>query len=110
MSTDTIRLHYTYAIAVLVLIGSYMLLTTPIPDVNGEAKLAFLGAVVGGVILFVFNRESSVSAARATERAIEQGAAQGVRETTRMQQASEATDEAERARVEPEPPLTGGPR
>ena len=82
MSTDTMRLHYTYLIAILVLIGAFYLLTTPTPDVSGGEKLAFLGAVVGGVILFVFNRESSVSAARATERAIEQGANSGLRETT----------------------------
>ncbi len=82
MSTDTLRLHYTYGIAILVLVGVFYLFITPTPDISGGEKLAFLGTVVGGVILFVFNRESSVSAARATERAIEQGANNGARQST----------------------------
>jgi hypothetical protein len=80
VNTDTIRLHYTYGIGIIVLIAAFALLLVPTPDISGEAKLAFVTFVAGIVLGFVFNRESSVSAARATERAIDQGANAGVKQ------------------------------
>jgi hypothetical protein len=75
MTTDSWRLHYTYAIAIIVLLGAGLMLFIPTPDITGEAKLAFVTFVAGIVLGFVFNRESAVGAARATERAHEAGAA-----------------------------------
>lgn len=94
MNIDTIRLHYTYLIALIVLLGAGYLLLTPTPDITGGEKLAFVGAAVGVVLAFIFNRESAVSAARATERAIEQGVT-GEREVTRQRRESVLRDQAE---------------
>jgi hypothetical protein len=75
MNTDTWRLHYTYGIAIVVLVGAGLMLFIPTPDITGEAKLAFVTFVAGIVLGFVFNRESAVGAARASERAHDAGAA-----------------------------------
>ncbi|HVM30780.1 MAG TPA: hypothetical protein VM305_08460 [Candidatus Limnocylindrales bacterium] len=74
VSTDTIRLHYTYGIGLLCLIGSFVLLLLDTPGVEGTAKLALVTTVLGIVLGFIFSRESSVGGARAAERAIQQGA------------------------------------
>lgn len=76
MSSDTMRLHYTYGIAVLVLVGAFVLLFFETPGITGGEKLAFIAGLTTGVIGFVFNRETAVGEARKTERAIAQGAAQ----------------------------------
>jgi hypothetical protein len=101
MSTDTWRLHYTYLIGAGVLALAFGLLLLHTPDISGESKLAFVTFVAGIVLGFVFNRESSVSAARAQERAIEQGANGGIRESTLTGQ---ATPGVLRDQVAPPPP------
>lgn len=74
MNADSFRLHYTYLIAILVIVGSGYMLLTETPGVTGEQKLALVTFVLGLVLGFIFNRESSAGSARATERAIAQGA------------------------------------
>lgn len=76
MNADTIRLYFTYGIAVLVLAGTFLLLVVP-SQVPSDQLLPFLTGIVGIVIGFVFNRESTVAGSRATERAINQGASGG---------------------------------
>jgi len=72
-TADTIRLIFTYGIAVLVLIGAFMLLTRP--SQVGETDLVpFVTMVVGIVLGFVFNRESTTAGQRSAERAVELGA------------------------------------
>lgn len=78
MSTDTWRLHYTYLIALLVLVGCFVLLLLPTGDVTGSDKLTLITFVAGIVLGFVFNRESTVAGARAAERAVAQGSAGGL--------------------------------
>jgi hypothetical protein len=82
VTSDTWRLHYTYLIAILVLLGAWAMLFMPTPDITGGEKLNFAIFVSGIVLGFVFNRESSVSGARSAERQIEQGAQGGVRTST----------------------------
>lgn len=79
MTSDTIRLYFTYAIAVLVLLGTFLLLIWP-SQVPAEQLLPFLTGIVGIVIGFVFNRESTTSGARASERAVAQGASGGAQQ------------------------------
>jgi len=76
-NSDTLRLLFTYTIAVLVLIGSFVLLVVP-SQVGSEGVIPFVTGVVGIVLGFVFNRESTTAGQRATERAVAQGANAGV--------------------------------
>ena len=76
MNSDTIRLIFTYVIAVLVLLGAFLLLIFP-SQVGAEGVVPFVTGIVGIVLGFVFNRESSTAGARATERAVAQGANAG---------------------------------
>lgn len=73
-STDTIRLYFTYGIAVLVVVGAGALVLAKIDEIPAEALLALVTFVLGLALGFVFNRESSAGAARQSERAIAQGA------------------------------------
>jgi fatty acid desaturase len=74
MSADTIRLFFTYVIAAMVLVGCFLLLIFP-SQVGQEGLIPFVTGVVGVVLGFVFNRESTIGGARAAERAMAQGAA-----------------------------------
>lgn len=80
MSTDTWRLHYTYWIAIGVLVGIFGLVLMKINEISAETLIAFVAGLASGVMLFVFNRESSAGASRAAERAVEQGATGGARQ------------------------------
>lgn len=73
MQTDSIRLIFTYVIALVVLIGGGILLVVP-TQVSNDALLPFMTGIVGSVVTFVFQRESSAGTARATERAMAAGA------------------------------------
>ena len=73
MNADTIRILFTYVIAVLVLLGSFILLVIP-SQVGAEGVIPFVTGIVGIVLGFVFNRESTTSGQRAQERATKQGA------------------------------------
>jgi hypothetical protein len=73
MSADTIRLAFTYAIATLVLIGCFFLLIFP-SQVGSEGLVPFVTGVVGVVLGFVFNRESTTAGQRSAERAVSLGA------------------------------------
>jgi hypothetical protein len=77
MSVDTVRLWFTYAIAVLVLVGCFLLLFFP-SQVDQPSLVPFVTAIVGVVLGFVFNRESTTAGQRNAERAISQGANAGV--------------------------------
>lgn len=74
MQADTIRLAFTYLIALVVIVGGGVLLVVP-SQVPPEQLLPFLTAMIGAVIAFVFNRESANAQARSTERAFTAGAA-----------------------------------
>lgn len=71
---DTIRMHYTYGIALLMLLGAFTLLLVETPGITGGEKLAFIAGFVTGIVGFVFNRESQTGATRAAERAVALGA------------------------------------
>lgn len=73
MNADTIRLLFTYVIAVLALVGCFILLVIP-SQVGQEGIVPFVTGIVGIVLGFVFNRESTVSGGRQSERAAKQGA------------------------------------
>jgi hypothetical protein len=85
MTADTIRLWFTYGIAVMVLIGCFVLLFFP-SQVGQEGLVPFVTGVVGVVLGFVFNRESTVAGQRATERAVAQGAQTAAGPTTTITQ------------------------
>ncbi len=70
LEADTIRLVATYVIAIVVLVGCFMLLVAPSQLENPEA---FVTVIVGVVLGFVFNRESTTAGARAAERSFAKG-------------------------------------
>lgn len=74
MQTDTLRLAFTYIIALVIVLGGGILLVVP-SQVPPEQLLPFMTGIVGTVIGFVFQREASSGTARQTERAYTAGAA-----------------------------------
>ncbi len=72
MQADTIRLVATYGIAILVLVGSFVLLMVP-SQVPSEQLLPFITGVIGFALGWVFNKETSTQTARQTERAVSLG-------------------------------------
>lgn len=74
MTADTARLFATYAIAVVVIIGLFVLLLIPTPEIPPEAKLAIVTTNFGLVLGWVFNRESTAGGQRSAERAVSLGA------------------------------------
>ncbi len=70
MESDKIRLLATYIIALVVLIGCFVLLVFPSQLENPEA---FVTVIVGVVLGFIFNRESTTAGARAAERSFAKG-------------------------------------
>jgi membrane-bound ClpP family serine protease len=76
MSADTIRMLGTYVIAVLVLIGAFVLLMFE-SQVPSEQLIPFLTGFVGIVLGWAFNRESTTAGARASERSMAVGQATG---------------------------------
>jgi hypothetical protein len=77
MNADTLRLWFTYGIAVMVLVGAFVLLIFP-SQVGSDSVVPFVTGIVGIVLGFVFNRESTTAGQRAAERSINQGANAGV--------------------------------
>ncbi len=90
MQVDTLRLAFTYTIALVIVIGGGILLVVP-SQVPPEQLLPFMTGIVGTVIGFVFQRESSSGAARQTERAFATGAASQPTVTTTSGPPSTAT-------------------
>ncbi len=74
MSADTIRMLGTYLVAVLVLVGAFVLLMFE-SQVPPEQLLPFLTGVVGIVLGWAFNRESTTAGARQSERSVAIGQA-----------------------------------
>jgi hypothetical protein len=75
MQTDTIRIVATYFIAVLVLVGSFILLVVP-SQVPSEQLLPFLTGITGLVLGWAFQKEGASASARQTERAVTLGQGQ----------------------------------
>ena len=70
MQTDTIKLWFTYGIALLVIVGGGIMLFLMRGDPqSSELQLAIVG-FIGGALGFVFNRESATQATRAAESAV----------------------------------------
>ena len=74
MSSDTLRLAFTYVIATMTLVGCFFLLIVP-SQVGSEGLVPFVTGIAGVVLSFVFNRESTTAGARAAERSMAAGAA-----------------------------------
>lgn len=62
MTNDTIRTIFTYVIALVVIVGTGVLLRFPPPGIPPEALLAFLGVQVGLVMGYVFNERAASNA------------------------------------------------
>jgi hypothetical protein len=73
VNADTIRLLATYGIATLILIGCFVLLLIP-SQISGDSLVPFVSGIIGVVIGWAFNRESTTAGARASERSMQQGA------------------------------------
>ncbi|HET7128964.1 MAG TPA: hypothetical protein VFJ93_07810 [Gaiellaceae bacterium] len=73
MTADTIRMVGTYVIALLVLIGGFLLLLMP-TQVPSEQIVPFVTGMFGAVIGWAFNKESTTGGQRAAERAVALGA------------------------------------
>ena len=74
MTIENLRLHYTYGLALLVLLGAFALLVVETPGITGGEKLAFLAGLTTAVVGFVFGREQASDSARQTLRAVDKGA------------------------------------
>lgn len=70
------RMGATYALAALVLVGSFVLLMLP-SQVPSEQLLPFITGITGIVLGWAFNRESTTAGARASERSVQIGQTQG---------------------------------
>lgn len=73
MQADTIRLLATYGIAILVLVGCFVLLFFP-SQIEQTALVPFVTGTIGLVLGWVFNRESTNAGQRSSERAVTLGA------------------------------------
>lgn len=73
MNADTLRLTFTYVIAIMILVGSFVLLLFP-SQVDQASLLPFITGIIGIVLGFVFNRESTNAGQRSAERAVTLGA------------------------------------
>lgn len=73
MNADTLRLTFTYVIAIMILVGSFVLLLFP-SQVDQASLLPFITGIIGIVLGFVFNRESTTAGQRAAERSVTLGA------------------------------------
>ena len=62
MNSDTIRTIFTYTIALVVIVGGGVLLVIP-TQLETDALLPFLTAIVGAVIAYVFQERATASAA-----------------------------------------------
>lgn len=62
MSQDTIRTVFTYVIALVVIVGGGVLLVIP-TQLETDALLPFLTAIIGAVIAYVFQERASASIA-----------------------------------------------
>lgn len=76
MNADLIRMLGTYLIAVLVLLGAFVLLMFE-SQVPSEQLIPFLTGFVGIVLGWAFNRESTTAGARASERSMAVGQSTG---------------------------------
>ncbi len=74
MQTDTLRLAFTYVIALVIVVGGGILLIVP-SQVPPEQLLPFMTGIFGLVLGYVFTRDTQVGSARAAERAVAAGAA-----------------------------------
>ena len=62
VSPDTIRTVFTYLIALVVIVGGGVLLVIP-TQLETDALLPFLTAIIGAVIAYVFQERATASAA-----------------------------------------------
>lgn len=75
MRSDTLKLTFTYVIALTIVVGGGLFLyaTRSEPD-SRELQLVIAG-FIGAAISFVFNRESATQATRASQSSSAMGAA-----------------------------------
>jgi hypothetical protein len=73
MTADTIRLAGTFGLAFVVLVGLFVILVFP-SQVPPEQILPFATGIVGSILGWAFNRESTTAGQRSSERAVALGA------------------------------------
>lgn len=67
MNSDTLKTTFTYAIALVIIVGGGFLLLVP-SQVPPEQLLPFLTGIVGTVIGYVFGERTTASATATIER------------------------------------------
>jgi hypothetical protein len=85
VSADTIRLWFTYGLATLILVASFSLLLIP-SQVTSEQLIPFVTGIIGTVIGWLFNRESTTAGQRSSERAVTLGASTANTPTVTIQE------------------------
>jgi len=75
MQTDTVKLVFTYLIALIVVVGggAFLYLTLGQPD--AESTRLVVAGFMGSAITFVFGQESAKAATRAAQSSAASGAA-----------------------------------
>lgn len=77
MQADTIKLIFTYAIALIIILGGGLALVITRNDPNPSDLQLVLAGFIGAAVQFVFNRETQTQTARSTQAAVAQGAGNG---------------------------------
>jgi hypothetical protein len=62
MSIDMVKTVFTYLIALIIIVGTGVLLRFPPPGIAPETLLTFLGVQVGFVMAYVFQERATSSA------------------------------------------------
>ncbi len=82
---DTLKLVFTYGIAVILIVGGLLILyltRLDPPESNSQNISLLIAGFIGSAVTFVFNRESATQATRAAQSSSDQGAAQGAAATS----------------------------
>lgn len=79
MPTDTIKLWFTYAIALVLIVGGglFLLVTRLDPPGTSRDLQLVIAGFIGSAVTFVFTRETQTQTARSTAAAIAQGTGNG---------------------------------
>lgn len=79
MPTDTIKLWFTYAIALVLIVGGglFLLVTRLDPPGTSQDLQLVIAGFIGSAVTFVFTRETQTQTARSTAAAIAQGTGNG---------------------------------
>ena len=78
MQVDTIKLVFTYALALVVVVGGGWFLFATLGQADAESTRLVIAGFMGSAITFVFGQESAKAATRAAQSSAASGAEQAL--------------------------------